>query len=301
MDSKPKIPDWRAQFKRLEGAYAPKTMKSYYTDVEIFVTWCESKKLAPFPAHPETFCGFLEAQATDKAYSTIRRRFYAVRKAHALLGLRDPTAHEDVRLALRRIKRAKHVRPRQARGLTRPYLDMMVAAQPDTPLGLRNRLMLCLGYELLTRRSELIAIRTADLTWRADGSVRVLIRSSKSDPFGEGRIGYTSRQTGALLSEWLAWRGLEFEYLFCPVYKGHQINRSLSTSAVKKLINNSAKAAGLDTSLEGAFSGHSMRVGAAQDLFSAGHDMATIMRAGGWKSVGVLVRYVENAERNVWD
>ncbi len=42
-----------------------------------------------------------------------------------------------------------------------------------------------------------------------------------------------------------------------------------------------------------AFSGHSPRVG-------AGFDAAAIMRAGGWKSINVLGRYLEFAEHNVW-
>ena len=49
-----------------------------------------------------------------------------------------------------------------------------------------------------------------------------------------------------------------------------------------------------------AFSGHSLRVGAAQDLLCAGYDAAAIMRAGGWKSVNILGRYLEMAEHNVW-
>jgi uncharacterized protein YsxB (DUF464 family) len=49
-----------------------------------------------------------------------------------------------------------------------------------------------------------------------------------------------------------------------------------------------------------AFSGHSLRVSAAQDLLCAGFDAVVIMRAGGWKSVNVLDRYLEFAEHNVW-
>jgi hypothetical protein len=49
-----------------------------------------------------------------------------------------------------------------------------------------------------------------------------------------------------------------------------------------------------------AHSGHSWRMGAAQDLLCAGFDRAAIMRAGGWKSVNVLGRYLEFAEDNVW-
>jgi len=49
-----------------------------------------------------------------------------------------------------------------------------------------------------------------------------------------------------------------------------------------------------------SFSGHSMLVGTAQDLLKRGFDTAAIMRAGGWKSVNVLARYLEKAEHNVW-
>lgn len=50
----------------------------------------------------------------------------------------------------------------------------------------------------------------------------------------------------------------------------------------------------------GGFSGHSMRVGAAQDLLARGFDIAAIMRAGGWKSVDTVSRYLEQSHQNVW-
>jgi integrase/recombinase XerD len=43
-----------------------------------------------------------------------------------------------------------------------------------------------------------------------------------------------------------------------------------------------------------------MRVGAAQDLLKRGVDTAGIMRAGGWKSVNILARYLEYADHNPW-
>jgi site-specific recombinase XerD len=60
------------------------------------------------------------------------------------------------------------VRPKQAKGLTRKYLDAFLEIQPDTPTGLRNRAMLSLGYELLTRRAELVALKTDDIEFRDD-------------------------------------------------------------------------------------------------------------------------------------
>ena len=300
VDCNRNVPDWRKEFKRLEGAYAPSTMRSYYTDVEIFLQWCEDQNLVPLPASAETVCRFLEEQAPDRAPSTVRRRLYSIRKVHRLLRLEDPTYDEDINLTFRRIRRAKRTRPKQAKGMTRPYLDKFLAVQPDNSWGLRNRAMLSLGYELLTRRSELVALTTNDLEILDDGTMRVIIRRSKADPFGQGRIAFTSQKTANAVQDWLAWRGPDINYLFCPIYRGTAVNRDLSTTTVKRLVKSAAKAAGLETEDIDAFSGHSLRVGAAQDLLCAGYDAAAIMRAGGWKSVNILGRYLEMAEHNVW-
>ena len=105
----PTLFDWRAEFKRLEGAYAPSTIQSYYTDIEIFVTWCGDHGLVPLPASVKTVCRFLEDQASHRAPSTIRRRLYAIRKVHRLLRLEDPTYDEDINITFRRIRRANLV------------------------------------------------------------------------------------------------------------------------------------------------------------------------------------------------
>ncbi|HSF93088.1 MAG TPA: tyrosine-type recombinase/integrase, partial [Paracoccaceae bacterium] len=265
-----------------------------------FERWCDEEGLVPFPAEIETLCLFLEAQGSMVSPGTVRRRIYGIRKAHRLLDLPDPTRHENVNLALRKARRMKPNRPKQAKGMTREYLERFLEVQPESPWGIRNRAMLSLGYDLLTRRSELVALRAEDVSWRKDGTLRVLIRRSKSDQFGQGRIAFTSRRSAQLLDEWLAFRGMHIAPLFCPIYQGKAINRNLTDMVLRRLIRDSAEKAGFDRSVVKQFSGHSMRVGAAQDLLSAGHDTAAIMRAGGWKSIDVLARYLEYAEFNVW-
>ena len=292
--------DWRSEFQRLEGAYAPATMRSYRADVEAFEDWCLACGINPFPASVENVCRFLEDQGSCRTPSTVQRRLYAIRKVHRLLRLPDPTHDEDINLTFRRVRRANAMRPRQAKGMTHDYLDRFLENEPDNPWGLRNRAMLSLGYELLTRRSELVALRNSDITLREDGTMRVLIRRGKADPFGIGRFAFTSVRTAVLVRQWLDYRGPDIEWLFCPIYKGKVVDRSLETTTVKRLIKRAAKRSGLATDHVAAFSGHSMRVGAAQDLLKRGFDTAAIMRAGGWKSVNVLARYLENAEQNVW-
>ena len=42
-------------------------------------------------------------------------------------------------------------------------------------------------------------------------------------------------------------------------------------------------------------SGHSMRVGAAQDMIASGLGVLPIMQVGGWRPINVVARYVESA------
>lgn len=292
--------DWKANFKRLDGAYAPTTIRGYRADFEAFAKWCGRNGYDPIPAERTSIIGFLQQEAPTRAMNTLERRLYAIRRVHKLLGLSDPTDDEDVRLPFRRIKRSKFARPKQAKGLTSPYLKRFLEAQPDTLIGLRNRAMLAVGYELLTRRSELVALRVEDLEFRTDGTIKVIIRRSKADPFGHGRLAFTSRQTAGLVKEWLQRRAVETEMLFCPVYHGKAIDRAITDMTVRRVLSETAERAGLPPEEARLFSGHSMRVGAAQDLLCLGYDGIAIMKAGGWKSPQTLLRYIEAAEQNVW-
>lgn len=293
--------DWRSEFARLEWACAARTIRPYYADVQVYVDWCEANGIAAFPGDVASICAFLEAQGSECAASAVRRRLYAIRKAHRLLRLPDPTRDGEINLALRRVRRTTLSRPKQALGCTRSYRDRFIESEPDTPWGLRHRAMLSLGYDLLTRRSELVTLTLDDIDFRGEGTLKVLIRRSKSDPFGHGRIGFTSRRTAEHVARWFDWRGHAIRPLFCPIYQHVAIDRALSTTTVKRVIKNAALRVWLGPQEARASSGHSLRVDAAQDLLSMGHDTIAIMRAGGWKSVAVLARYLEHADHTVWE
>jgi integrase/recombinase XerD len=292
--------DWKSHFKRLEGAYAPATIRGYKADFEAFARWCARNEALPIPAERNSITMFMEEEAQIRAMNTIERRLHAIRRVHKLLGLSDPTDDEDVRLAFRKVRRSKLARPKQAKGLTSAYLKRFLEAQPDTLIGLRNRAMLALGYELLTRRSELVALRVEDLEFRSDATIKVIIRRSKADPFGHGRLAFTSKPTAALVKEWLLRRSVDTEVLFCPVYHGKAIDRAITDMTVRRILSETAELAGFPPEEARLFSGHSMRVGAAQDLLCLGYDVIAIMKAGGWKSSQTLLRYIEEAEQNVW-
>ena len=131
-------------------------------------------------------------------YSTIRRRISSLRRVNALLGYQDKTQTEEIYLAIRRLKRDKLSEQKQAVGINQDLLIKMIAAQPETLAGIRNRALLSLGYDFLARRSELVNLKTADIQFTNDGALRSSIRKSKTDQYGRGRLVFGSERSAKL-------------------------------------------------------------------------------------------------------
>lgn len=286
------VVDLDATFARCAGAYSHNTLRGYRNDLKHFQAWCEKRQLAWLPAAPATIAAFVDEQAQDKAIATIKHRVDAIKFAHRMEDLSSPTDNSTVYLALRRARRAKPRRPHQSAGLTSGLLDKIVAACPDSLSGLRDAALLSVGYDTLCRSYELAAMKIEHLN---EDCSRIRIPLSKSDPFGEGRIAYLSAATAKRLRAWLTAAALSDGPLFRGLHTCKVSKRQLATSSIRRLIKTAAKRAGVDSVTVQSLSGHSMRVGAAQDMMVAGEDMIGIMHAGGWKTHSVLSRYVENA------
>ena len=283
----------------LEGAYAPNTVQAYTRDLQKFASWCYGRGYSCLPATPGIVLEFVAACGRDCLARTVRRNLIAVGMLHRLNGFSDPTTGQDVSLALRRLARARLSPPRQARGLSRAELRQILAAMPQNLVGRRDATMLALGYEILGRRAEIVALRDNNLELCGNGTLRVTIPRSKSDQTGHGRFAFTSRQTAELVCDWIAERGSDFPFLFCPIYREGPIRRGLHSVTVVRAIRAAAERAGLSEHSE--LSGHSLRVGAAQELLLRGFDTVAIARAGGWRSVATLSRYLEAAQHSVWE
>ncbi|KPL51879.1 hypothetical protein ABB55_06260 [Prosthecomicrobium hirschii] len=50
----------------------------------------------------------------------------------------------------------------------------------------------------------MVALRIEDLKRLPDGAMLAIVRRAKNDPFGDGREGYVSKRSAALLDAWLA-------------------------------------------------------------------------------------------------
>ena len=285
----------------LQGAYAPNTLRSYYADARAFVDWCRERNNKPFPIKSEMLCMYIEYLQQKSAYSSIRRRVSSLRRLNRFLGFEDQTRTEEVYLAIRRLKRSKCLEQRQAVGINHNILIKMIAAQPDTLAGTRNRALLSLGYDFLARRSELIAIRRDDLKFTPDGALKGMIRKSKTDQYGKGRLVFGSERSTKLVRKWLRMKPEEIQPVFCAINHGRCEDRAICDRNVNDIIKRSVvkiKRCERPSDLE--VSGHSLRVGAAQDLLIKGYDLAAIMRAGGWTDPSTVSRYLRFSQHNIW-
>mgnify|MGYP003382424906 FL=1 len=276
-----------------EGAYSIRTMKGYRSDLHIFIAWCRSRSLPWLPASPQVIAAFVDDQIGQYGISTLKRRLCAIAFAHRVRDLPIATEATVVRLAIRRASRKKAIRPRQVDGLTHDIRAAIIAHCPPTLAGLRDAALISVGYDTLCRSSELSEMRVEHVRFHEDRSVSILIPRSKADTAGVGRVAYVSPETACLLARWMTEARLTGGPLFRSLHLARVADGPLVTSSIRRLIKRAAERAGLGIS--SALSGHSMRVGAAQDMLVAGFDALAIMQAGGWKSANVVLRYIENA------
>lgn len=288
------------------GAFADNTVRALAADSRIFAAWCREAGRAVLPATPETVAAFIDAQSETKARATVERYRSSIGALHRAAGLANPCDDEIVRLAVKRMNRAKGRRQKQAEPLNRSSIERMLMvktperrhrriteAKRERPLiALRNAALVAVAYDTLLRRSELVSLYIDDLHKGAEGSGTVLVRRSKADQEGEGAIKYLAADTMEHIEAWLAAARLKSGPLFRPLTKGGQVGEAaLGGGEVARVFRDLARAAGLK--LARLPSGHSTRVGATQDMFAAGFELLEVMQAGSWKTPAMPARYGE--------
>lgn len=234
-------------------------------------------------------------------YSTIRRRISSLRRLNKLLGYKDETQTEEIYLAMSRLKREKLSEQRQAVGINQDLLIKMITAQPETLAGIRNRALLSVGYDFLARRSELVALRATDIQFTNDGALKGTIRKSKTEQYGRGRLVFGSVRRAKLVRKWLSHKPKDIKTIFfCAINHGTYINRPISDRIVNNIIKRGdLKVNRCERPSDLKVSGHSLRVGTAQDLLIRGYDLAAIMRAGGWSNPSTVSRYLRFSKKNI--
>ena len=279
---------------KLQGAYANNTLRAYRADMQEFINYCQSTGHDALPALPLTVASFLEQCSMQGIKSsTVRRKASSISAIHRLSYLADPTKHPEVKIKLRKISRQLGTRFDQAFPVTRTILDKMLAMCEQNLRGLRNKALLLLAYESMCRRSELVSLRVDEMECLSEGCISILLRKSKTDQHGSGKWIHLSTDAGTAVIEWLDAAQIKDGLILRGILPNGKISDNLCDSRVSRIYKSLARSAGFSEKIVQFISGHSMRVGGAQDLLILGASLPQIMVKGGWAKTDTVMRYVE--------
>jgi integrase len=273
----------------IAAAQSENTRKAYRSDLRDFEAWGGA-----VPTTSNEVARYIAERAQMLRPSTLRRRLAAVATAHRDRGAMDPTKAPLVGRVMAGIERTHGCSVRQASPLNIPELYRVIQGIDQTPQGLRDRAILLIGFFGALRRSEIASLNLADLEFSQLG-IRVMIRRSKTDQGGWGRLVVVPSRSDALcpahaLEAWIRVRVGPGTRLF---YRLDQAGMStLHPGTVSDIVKARVGAVGLQAS---AVSAHSLRAGLVTSAMLARVDNALIPKQTGHRSLQSLAIYVRPA------
>ncbi len=294
-DIHPPIEGWDRVLDAVQKSRSQSTTATYRTYLSAWADHARARGVSVRPAHPAAVAEWFTTMADQgKSMSTLQVARAALAAAHREADLEDPTVTELVKrvlsgLAREAAREGRH--PAQVKALTAQDLQRVIdhfTSSGSAPPGrtvLRDLALVQVMRDGLLRRGEAAALVWDDITRAADGSGRLIIRRSKTDQEGRGAVIYLGKPTMAALDRIRPADAPPETSVF-----------GISGPYISSRITSLAKKAGLGP----GYSGHSCRIGMAQDLAAEGYSLAQLMTAGRWTHPAMPARYTRNqaAARN---
>ena len=277
-------------FKSLDGAFAPNTLRAYKSDWEHYAAWCENNQYDPLQSSEDKFASYVLTMGETLTTATIRRRIASLRTLFKLAKAPNPTDEPEVILTLKRLHRQLGRAQKQAAPLTHDIYEKLIGVCRDDIVGMRNKLLLQLGHETMRRRSELCSFTFEDVHRLTNGHPALLLKRSKTDQFGEGKVIPIRQELYDLIEQWKLVIKEDKGFILRGFRRNLKPNKKLNPSSINTILKQLQHKAGLTD--QGDLSGHSFRVGTAIDLLEKGIPIEKIMLKGGWKSESSTIRYL---------
>ena len=226
----------------------------------------------------------------------------SISMVHKLKGHYLDTKHPIIVENLMGIKRVKGSIQKGKKPILINHLKQMINVINEQKIEeiakLRNKTLILVGFGGGFRRTELISIDYEDLEF-VDEGVKITLRRSKTDQFGEGMIKglpYFSKEAYCPvtnLKKWLKISKIKTGPIFRRFAKGSALTQyRLTDQSVVLIIKNCLKLAGIENN---NFSGHSLRSGFATVAAESGADERSIMAMTGHKTTQMVRRYIRDA------
>ncbi|MFC4761838.1 tyrosine-type recombinase/integrase [Dyella koreensis] len=297
-----RLANWSSDF---AAGSAPATVKAVRSDWTQYLVWCEARRATPLPASVEQLETFLSAMIDKgRKRATVDRYLYTVGLVHVAAGLPSPSKDPDWpvkwKKLIRRLKTTGGHARQQAGELDMAGVDTILATLGESPRDLRDAALLSMASDTLCRESELVAIRVEHLHHnRRRNTWSLHVPFSKTNQDGAAPdYRFVSGETIARVRAWQASAGIIEGALFRPTGGRPKANggaaEALLPQEVARIFRRRAKAAGLEHA--GTISGHSTRIGSANDLAEHGATGTQIQHAGGWKTDRMVTYYTRRSQ-----
>jgi integrase len=282
------------------ATWAMQTKSGYGYDWRKFAAWCDLHARSALPTSADTVTLYLTGELERGCkVSTTRRRYYAIAYRHRVEGIEN-RARLDALNLLAGAQRLRGEKARQMRAITIPDLRAMSQAllKEASPMAVRDRAVLLLGFTSALRSASLTAITLEDIEWTDRGLI-LTIPKEKQDQEHRGRyIGIPpgkSEDTCAIraLRGWLdARREVATRRVFLGVANGHK-SAPMEAENVCRIVKRNVQKIGLDPRHYGA---HSLRAGLITEAGEAGMSDLLIADHSGHHDMDVLRRYLRRTK-----
>jgi len=287
----------------LQNSKANNTVRAYKSDFNDFGLFCFQNGFKSLPSEPKVVSLYLTYLSTkDAKMSTLKRRLVSIGVIHRLKGHYLDTKHPSIIENIMGIKRRKGSIQKGKKPLLISNLKQLINVidqQNNQDIKkLRDRSIILIGFSGGFRRNEIVSLDYDDLDFVEEG-LKIQIRRSKTDQFGEGSIKalpyFDSSKYCPIISlkNWIEISKIKSGPLFRRFVKGSKLSENrLTDQTVALLIKEYLKLAGIDSK---NYSGHSLRSGFATSAAESGADERSIMTMTGHKSTEMVRRYIKEA------
>jgi len=287
----------------LQSSKASNTVRAYKSDFKDFGLFCAQNGFNSLPSEPKIVSLYLTYLSTkDCKMSTLKRRLVSIGVIHKLKGHYLDTKHPSIIENILGIKRRKGSFQKGKKPILindlKQLINVIDQKNNEDIKKLRDRSIILVGFCGGFRRNEIVSLDCNDLDF-VDEGLKIQIRRSKTDQFGEGSVKalpyFDSSQYCPVtsLKKWLEISKIRTGSVFRRFIKGSKLSeKRLTDQTVALLIKKYLQLAGIDNK---NYSAHSLRSGFATSAAESGAEERSIMAMTGHKSTEMVRRYIKEA------
>ena len=177
--------------RNLKSSKANNTLRAYKSDFKDFGFFCAKHGFKSMPTDPKIVSLYLTYLSKNSKVSTLRRRIVSIGIVHKLKGHYLDAKHPVIIENLMGIKRQKGSAQIGKKPILISHLKSIINVineqKIDEVKKHRDKTIILVGFGGGFRRTELVSIDYDDVEFVPEG-VKIIIRRSKTDQFGEGMV-----------------------------------------------------------------------------------------------------------------